>query len=332
MKVSIYEWKNEKLSDKIQDIQITYAFRCNTFTIHNITYITCGKGWARRNAVTVLKWSGKQFEPFQDLPSSNVEGRPHIFHANGTVYLAIANFQSPVGYNPDTDSFIYRWNGIKFVHHQSIPTHGAMGWDSFSTAAGEVFLVVANRYTQGYREKAKSAVYKMANNKFNLYQKLPTTWPKYLHAFTHKGKQYLAVTTQVNIIKRAESSVYIWNWQIDLNCNYWQCPKLTEERWLSGSELQESIYFNSFHNRLRKTVQMCHLLLYITASDMRTNYYVSLKKPKKKIDQITKLSVHKIKYIEIEYRIVTRGSLGTKFLSYSRGFTPWTFCCRNILP
>ena len=211
MKVSIYEWKNEKLSDKIQDIQITYAFRCNTFTIHNITYITCGKGWARRNAVTVLKWSGKQFEPFQDLPSSNVEGRPHIFHANGTVYLAIANFQSPVGYNPDTDSFIYRWNGIKFVHHQSIPTHGAMGWDSFSTAAGEVFLVVANRYTQGYREKAKSAVYKMANNKFNLYQKLPTTWPKYLHAFTHKGKQYLAVTTQVNIIKRAESSVYIWN-------------------------------------------------------------------------------------------------------------------------
>ena len=52
---------------------------------------------------------------------------------------------------------------------------------------------------------------------------------------------------------------------------------------------------------------MCHLLLYITASDMRTNYYVSLKKPKKKIDQTTKLSVHKIKYIEIEYRIVTRG-------------------------
>ena len=106
MKVSIYEWKNEKLSDKIQDIQIAFPSRCNAFTIQNITYIACGKGWAFSNAITVLKWSGKQFEPFQDLPSSYVQGPPHIIRANGTVYLAVANFQNH-GYNPAIDSFIY---------------------------------------------------------------------------------------------------------------------------------------------------------------------------------------------------------------------------------
>ena len=209
-KVSIYEWKNEKLSDKIQDIRITSPYRCNTFTIHNITYIACGKGFARADAVTVLKWSGKQFEPFQDLPSSYVQGRPHIIHANGTVYLAISNLKN-LRDNPDIDSFIYRWNSTKFVHHQSIPTHGAMGWDSFSTTAGELFLVVANRYTHIYGHGARSSVYKMADNKFNLYQKLPATWATCVHLFAHKGKQYLAVNSYQHSFGKRDSFVYIWN-------------------------------------------------------------------------------------------------------------------------
>ena len=171
----------------------------------------CGKVSVSANAITILKWSGKKFEPFQNLPSSYVESRPHIIHANGTVYLAIANFQNSLGYNSDTGSFIYRWNGIKFVHHQSILTHGARGWDSFSTTDGEVFLVVANSYSRRYRYEAKSAVFKMANNKFNLYQKLPITWAENVHTFTHKGKHYLAVRTNVNQLEKLNSSVYIWN-------------------------------------------------------------------------------------------------------------------------
>ena len=150
--VSIYEWKNRKFSDKIQNIQISVPGRCNTFAIHNITYIACGMAMDSADAVTVLKWSGKQFKPFQNLPSSHVYGRPHIIQTNGAVYLAMANYRKSrdlqAGYF-DIDSFIYHWNGIKFVFHQSIPTHGVRGWDSFiSTAAGEVFLVVPNSYTQ----------------------------------------------------------------------------------------------------------------------------------------------------------------------------------------
>ena len=209
--VSIYEWKNKIFSNKIQDIHITYPYRCNTFNIHNITYIACGRG-VGAHAVTVLKWSGKQFEPFQGLPSSYVKGSPHSFRAKGTVYLVIANFQSSRN-NPATDSFIYRWNGTKFVHHQSIPTHGAMGWDSFSTAAGEVFLVVANYNTRsGARLNVKSVAYKMADNKFNLYQQLQTTGAENVHAFTHKGKQYLAVVNYYDGISYdLDSAMYIWN-------------------------------------------------------------------------------------------------------------------------
>ena len=156
--VSTYEWKNKQFSTKIQDIQMTFPYRCNTFTIHNITYIACGRGYGGQT-VKVPKWSGKQFESFQDLPSLTVYDRPHIIHANGTVYLAIANHKHPSkNDSPDTDSFIYRWNGIKFAHHQSIPTHGAREWDSF-TVAGQVFLVVANCYTRSpARNNVKSAV------------------------------------------------------------------------------------------------------------------------------------------------------------------------------
>ena len=191
--MSIYEWKKGKFDNKIQDIQITYPTRCNTFTIHNTTYVACGKA-ATADTVTVLKWLGKQFESFQNLPSAIVHGRPHIIHAEGTIYLAIANYRtSEYNGNSDIDSFIYRLSGIKFVHHQSIPTHGAKGCDSF-TVQGKVFLVVTNSYTRsGAGYKVKFAVYKMADNKFNLYQQLSTTGARYVHAFTHKGKQYLAV-------------------------------------------------------------------------------------------------------------------------------------------
>ena len=221
--VSIYEWKNGKFSKKIQDIQIRNPCRCNTFAIHSITYISCGRDYTAQT-VPILKWSGKEFEPVQDLPSSTLFGRPHFVHVNDSVYLAIANLRKP-GNNDyyDINSSIYRWNSTKFVHHQSILTHNAMGWDSFTTAR-EVFLVVANLYTNSRaRFNVKSAVYKMADNRFNLYQKLRTTGAAYVHAFTHKGKQYLAVVNRYNDYTCTQDSyVYIWNSTVnakDVGCS-----------------------------------------------------------------------------------------------------------------
>ena len=212
-KISVYEWKNEALSSKTQDIQIKYPNRCNTFLIHNITYIACGEADIS-DTVSVLKWSGKQFHSFQDLSLSIVRCRPHLIHANGTIYLAIANYKkSGNNGNFDIDSFIYRWNGTKLVHYQSIPTHGAMDLDSFTTPSGEVFLVVANSYTEkGAKFNVKSAVYKLVDIKFNLYQQLPSAEAYYVHAFTHKGKQYLVVVNKHDgRIFNIDSPVYIWN-------------------------------------------------------------------------------------------------------------------------
>ena len=71
-------------------------------------------------------------------------------------------------------------------------------------------LIATHRVVLWY--KVKSAVYKMADNKFNLYQQLPTTGAEYVHAFTHKGKQYLAVVKNYGgKSHKVDSPVYIWN-------------------------------------------------------------------------------------------------------------------------
>ena len=72
---------------------------------------------------------------------------------------------------------------------------------------------MANRYTMsGARYNVKSAVYKMAENKFKLYQQLPTTGAEYIHAFTHKGKQYLAVVNKFDVFtSTSDVQVFIWS-------------------------------------------------------------------------------------------------------------------------
>ena len=210
-KLFVYEWKNEEFSNKIQDIQITYVTRCHAFSILNFTYIACGRS-VGANAVTVLKWSGTKFEPFQDLRSSFVHSRPHSFTANGTVYLTIPNRRNSRN-NHDINSLIYRWDRAKFIHHQSISTHGTMGWDSFTTATGEVFLVMDNWYTgTGAHYNVMSAVYKMVNNKFKLHQQVPASAASYVHAFTHKGKQYLAFVNYYDgKTHTLDSPLFVWN-------------------------------------------------------------------------------------------------------------------------
>ena len=142
--VLIYEWNKFGFGKMVQKIAKKSPSGCSTFTINNATYIACGSS-VRTNAI-ILKWSRSQFQPFQDLPSKYVTGRPHSFGDDGTLslYLAFANSRtfSKLG----NESHIYRWNGSKFVHHQSIPTHSAMDWSYFTISDGQVFLVVANYY------------------------------------------------------------------------------------------------------------------------------------------------------------------------------------------
>ena len=65
--VSIYEWKNEKVSNKIPDIQMRN--RCNTFTIYNTTYIACGREY-RTQTVIVMRWFILLSQSYENLETT----------------------------------------------------------------------------------------------------------------------------------------------------------------------------------------------------------------------------------------------------------------------
>ena len=213
LQVSVYEWQNSKSSSKIQDIQIRKPRRCNTFTIDRVTYIACGRSLdSGADFTTFLAWSGEQFEPFWHHSESSIYGQQNVFIANDTVYFATRNIRQ------NAVSRIFSMTGIEFIYHQSIQIWPyAKGWESFTTPKGEVFVVVANyeyhKYTQSYAGyKVRSAVYKFADNRLNLYQQLPTTGAVYVHAFTHKGKIYVAVVNHFNGTSfNLNSEIYVWN-------------------------------------------------------------------------------------------------------------------------
>ena len=110
------------------------------------------------------------------------------FSDNGETFLAVANWRN--GNTSNIDSFIYKWNGSRFVLFQSIPTHAARAWEPFSIC-GETFLAVAN--FQG-----KSVVYRLSGSQFIKYQELSTQHAFDLKAFEHKGYTYLAIANYRN--------------------------------------------------------------------------------------------------------------------------------------
>ena len=211
----IYEWKSGSFSKKVQDVYVAGVKRCTFFDIRSSMYMACGTYSWRNQDTTVHKWDGARFTKYQSLRSFNV-GRLHSFTAKGTVYLAIPNSNygrlGPWGGNYTTVSYVYRWNGNKFVLHQSILTHGASAWESF-TSGGDTFLAVANRWInpnpkRGIFVPAKSVVYKMVGDQFTPYLVLPPTKGAVdIRAATHNGQQYLTLAVDR---PWAKSPVYIW--------------------------------------------------------------------------------------------------------------------------
>ena len=213
--VYVHEWQNGNFKAiGVLTIPFPQITRCTSFKIQNSTYIVCGS-WKDFEAAAIFKWNGRQFGLSQKFSSSFV-CCPYSFLANNSVYIAIGNFVSTTGM-PKTNSYLYRWKGTTFFHHQSLPTFGARAWASFTTSKRDAFLALTmnNAYTgPGCRLsnlQEKSAVYKMTDNKFVLYQHLPTKAAEGIHASRHRGQQYIAVANHneggsFNI----RSTVYIW--------------------------------------------------------------------------------------------------------------------------
>ena len=114
------------------------------------------------------------------------------FSNNGETFVAFANWQDGNSYK--IDSFIYKWNGSRFVLFQSIPTHVVYSWEPFAIC-GETFLAVAN--FQG-----KLVVYRLSGSQFIKYQKLSTQHATDIQAFEHKGNTYLAIANNHDEIGR----------------------------------------------------------------------------------------------------------------------------------
>ena len=92
------------------------------------------------------------------------------FNISGDTFLAFANEYN--GSNRNIDSFIYKWDGSKFVLFQSIPTHGASAWHPF-VMCDETFMGVTNHYN-GQEWNIKSVIYRYSGEQFIQYQELST--------------------------------------------------------------------------------------------------------------------------------------------------------------
>ena len=126
---------------------------------------------------------------------------------NGHTFLAFAQHFSGNKYN--IDSFIYKWDGNKFVLFQSIPTRGASAWHPF-VICGQTFLGAANFYGDSQKHNTQSVLYQASGAQFIKYQEIPTHGARDMITFEYKGHTYLAVANQYNKKYNIISTLYKW--------------------------------------------------------------------------------------------------------------------------
>ena len=200
----IYKWKDNQF-EKFQEIGTVGAEGSTVFVINSETFIVfanSGDDSFLRVDSTVFKWSGERFVKIQDLQTTHA-GDVKSFNINDNTFLAFANDGSQ-GDTHTVNSFIYKWDGSKFILFQLIPTHGASSWHPF-LICGETFLGVANWYDDRGRPNAKSVVYQYAGQKFIKYQEISTLEATDMTSFEYKGHIYLVITSFQDI-----SILYKW--------------------------------------------------------------------------------------------------------------------------
>ena len=145
----IYKWSSGKFN-RFQDIPTEGALGCTAFVINGDTFIAFANHYnsQHKHSVqsTVFKWSRGHFVKLQSLHDQTY-GAHYVksFNINSHTYLTFANHYSGSKYN--IDSFIYKWDGNKFVLFQSIPTRGATAWFPF-VISGHTYLQSATKLSR----------------------------------------------------------------------------------------------------------------------------------------------------------------------------------------
>jgi len=134
--------------------------------------------------------------------------RVKSFIINGHTFLAFANHYSGSTWN--IDSFIYQWDGGRFVLFQSIATRGTLVCHPF-VISGQTYLGVANHFDSSLKYNTQSVVYQASGARFIKYQEFPTHGAHGMTSFEYKGHTYLAVANYKNGQKHNKNStMYKW--------------------------------------------------------------------------------------------------------------------------
>jgi len=204
----IYKWKSNQF-EKFQQIGTEQSRAFTSFAINNETFIVFASYFCSQQGYSVrspvLKWSGASFIKLQSLQTYGTwDVKP--FRINDDTFLAFANLRNQSD-NFNIESFIYKWDGSKFILFQSIPTRGARAWHPFAMC-GQTFLGVAN-HRNGYN--THSVVYHASRVQIIAYQEILTQGAVDITSFEYKGHTYLVIANFLSDGNgNVSSTLYKW--------------------------------------------------------------------------------------------------------------------------
>lgn len=211
----IFRWDGEKFIE-FQSIATHWATEWEHFTIGGAEYLVVANNHTFGNFdidSVIYRWNGSSFEEFQRIATRGASGWK-FFTLGEDFFLAVAN-NGGNGQNYNVDSEIFQWDGGKFVSFQTIPTKGALRWESFVIDA-ETFLAVANYSTDFTTTfNIDSKIYRWDGAKFAEFQSIATSGAHDWKFFTIGDEQFLAVANLHSGPNRTnleiDSKIYRWD-------------------------------------------------------------------------------------------------------------------------
>lgn len=117
------------------------ALDSDTMTINNETFIVLG---AEHSDSAVYKFNGTNLSLQQTFNGGRQMYDANIITIDNNVYLLAANYYGPSpSFFPNTESFIYKWNGTSFNVLHTIPTNGGM-YFTYVPVKNKHFLLIQN--------------------------------------------------------------------------------------------------------------------------------------------------------------------------------------------
>lgn len=210
----VYRWDGARFVE-FQGFQSHQAQDWEFFSIGSAHFLVLNSNLSIRPSM-LYQWNGTRFEPFQPPAFDTAVYDWEFFALDGESFLAAALGRDRAT-TFDVDSKILRWDGTRFAEFQSISTHGAHDWQSFSIGSAH-FLAVANERggdMGGPRSNVDSAIYRWDGSRFTPFLALPTRGARGVRFFTLDADDYyLAFANRFDAVRNSlgtDSTIYRWD-------------------------------------------------------------------------------------------------------------------------